>query len=202
MLIKVPPEEWEVLARESVLEHPFVTVSLEQVRLPDGQVIPDWPKIYARDYVNALIMDASGKAMIMEGYKHGAGRRSWQVLGGYLEEGEDPMTAVQRELLEETGYSSNDWFYLGSYVVDANRHIGVGHFFCAFGAQKIAQPDSDDVESFAIKWVSPGELRQALLDGRIAVISYAITISLALLTLGLNQRLSSSRKVDQQPPEE
>lgn len=175
-------KSWKVLQQNPVLEHPFVTVSLERVRLPDGQIIPDWPKIYTHDYVNALIFDETGKAMIMEGYKHGTGCYSWQVLGGYLKEEEDPLTAVQRELLEETGYHSDHWFYLGSYVTDANRHVGVGHFFCAHDARPVAQPDDDDLEDFEIKWVPQQELRRALLDGRIAVVSYAITISLALLT--------------------
>lgn len=176
-------EAWEVLERKSVLEHPFVTVSMEQVRLPDGQVIADWPKIYTRDYVNAAVFNEAGEAMVIEGYKHGMGWSSWQVLGGYLDEGEDPFTAVKRELLEETGYSSEEWFYLGSYVIDANRHVGVGHFFCALKARQVAQADSNDLEDCQVKWVPPWELRCALLDGRIAAIGYAVAVSLALLTI-------------------
>lgn len=179
------PEEakgvWEVLKNELVLEYPFMTVSIEQVRLPNGQIVPDWPKVHTRDYVNALVLNEAGEALILEGYKHGTGWSSWQVLGGYLEEGEDPMTAVQRELLEETGYSSDQWLYLGSYVIDANRHVGVGHFFCALNAHPVAEPNHDDLEDFELKWIPLRELKYALLDGRIAVISYAINISLALL---------------------
>lgn len=174
---------WEVLERRSVLEHPYVTVAMEQVRLPDGKIIANWPKIYTCDYVNAAVFNEAGEAMIIEGYKHGMGSSSWQVMGGYLEKDEDPFTAVKRELLEETGYCSDDWFYMGSYVIDANRHVGVGHFFCALNARQVAQPNNDDLEAYQVKWVSSRELRHALLDGRIAAISYAIAISLALLTI-------------------
>lgn len=172
---------WAVLKKQAVLEHPFVTVAMEQVCLPNGEVIPDWPKIYTRDYVNAIVFNDAGEAMVLEGYKHGVGSSSWQVLGGYLEDGEDPMTAVQRELLEETGYCTDDWLYLGSYVVDANRHVGVGHFFCGRNVQQVAQPASSDMEAAAIHWVSLRDLRLALLDGRIAVVSYAVNIALAML---------------------
>jgi ADP-ribose pyrophosphatase len=146
--------DWEVLNTTPVLEHSFVTVAMEEVRLPDGQVIPDWPKILTHDYVNAVVVNKNKEALILEGYKHGAGRIIWQIVGGYLEPGEDPLTAVQRELLEETGYSTKDWSYLGSFVVDPNRHIGIGHFFCAQNIEPTSQPiQNPDLEAYELKLI-------------------------------------------------
>ncbi|MFQ5611162.1 MAG: NUDIX hydrolase [Anaerolineae bacterium] len=180
----MPEERWDVLRRERVLQHPFVTVDMEQVRLPDQRVIPNWPIVNMRNYINALVLNRGGQAMIISGYKHGLGRSSWQVLGGYIEDGEDPLAAAQRELLEETGYHSDDWQRLGSFVIDANRHGGIGHFFLARDARPIAKPDHNDLEQFVVRWVAIDELKQALADGRVAIISYAINISLGLLALG------------------
>ncbi len=174
---------WEVLDSESVLEHPFVSIAMETVRLPDGQTVPEWPKIYTNDYVNALIVNEANEALILEGYKHGSGRIAWQTMGGYIESEEDPLTAVQRELIEETGYHADEWYYLGSYIVDPNRHVGVGHFFCAQKARLITSPNHNDLEGFKLKWVPLLDLRYALLDGRIAALSHAITVSLSLLTI-------------------
>ena len=180
-LMKLEP--WRTVQQESVLEHPFLTVTMEQVRLPDGEVIPNWPKVYTDDYVNVLVLSEENEALILEGYKHGVGRSSWQVVGGYLQEGEDPLTAVQRELLEDTGYQTDNWLYLGSYVVDPNRHVGIGHFFCARDVKQITKPRHEDVEAVEAKWVSLEILRRALLDGRIAGASYAINVALALLVV-------------------
>ncbi len=177
-------ESWQVLEERRILEHPYVNVIFQKILLPDGQIIPDWPIIQTRNYVNALVVDGAGRAMILEGYKHGHGNSNWQVLGGYLEAGEDPFQAVKRELLEETGYSSDEWRHLGSFTVDANRHVGTGHFFLAQGVHKVAEPDHDDLEEFIIRWVSLADLRQALFDGRVAIASYAINIALGLLALG------------------
>jgi len=176
-------EDWHVLSRETIFDHPFLKVAVEQVRLPDGKVIRDWPMVHARDYANVLALNALGEALILEGYKHGAGCSSWQVVGGYLEEGEEPLAAIQRELLEETGCQSDDWRYLGSYVVDANRYVGTGHFYVARNVHKIAAPTSTDLETFTLRWVPIPELKKALSDGRIQIVSYALNISLALLTL-------------------
>lgn len=176
-------EAWEVLSRKVALNQPpFLKVEMEHVRLPDGREIKEWPIVYARDYVNAVVLNESGKIMIVEGYKHGIRRSSWQVPGGYLEEGEDPLAAIQRELLEETGYESGEWQALGSYVKDANRRVAVGHFFLARNARKTTEPNNDDLEHMQIKWVSAAEARLALQDGRIAGMSYAVNVALALLS--------------------
>lgn len=176
-------EKWEVLGKERVLDHPFLRVDMERVRLPDGRVIEDWPIVGTRDYVNVVVLDPEGKVLVLEGYKHGLGRSSWQVPGGYLEAGEEPLNAARRELREETGYASDEWRSLGSFVVDANRRVGVGHFFLARNAQQVAAPSHDDLEGFAIRWVTPEEVKKALLDGRVGIISYAANLALALIVL-------------------
>lgn len=179
----MPENRWNVLESEIVLEHPYLQVVMQNVQLPDGRVVPDWPIVTTPDYVNVMVLDSSNQAMILEGYKHGLGRSSWQLLGGYLEPGEDPLAAARRELLEETGFESQDWRRLGTFVVDANRQVGTGHFFLAQNARQVAEPNHDDLEQFAVRWVHLAELKQALIDGRIAVISYAVNASLGLLSL-------------------
>lgn len=174
---------WDVIDSDVIVEHPFVTLSMETVRLPDGRTVVDWPKIYTNDYVNAVVLNGEQEVLIIEGYKHGTGRVCWQIVGGYIETGEDPFSAVQRELLEETGYGTHDWSYLGTYIVDPNRHVGVGHLFCAQNVSLMSAPQHDDLEAFTVKWVPLKEVRYALLDGRLSTLSHATTVALALLTI-------------------
>ncbi|MBF0282798.1 MAG: NUDIX domain-containing protein [Zetaproteobacteria bacterium] len=42
----------------------------------------------------------------------------WSLPGGKVEKEEPPLTAAQRELLEETGLQSNDWHHLGEQRYD------------------------------------------------------------------------------------
>jgi ADP-ribose pyrophosphatase len=176
-------EEWLELSSRTALDHPYVKVEMREVQLPDGRVIADWPIIHTKDYINALVLNEQGQALILEGYKHALGRSSWQVLGGYLEAEEEPLAAAQRELLEETGYAAGDWRHLGSFIMDPNRYTGLGHFFLARNAGKVAEADHDDLEKFTLRWVTLEELQAAVLDGRVGAVSYALNISLGLLSL-------------------
>jgi len=184
----MPGENWKVLDSELVMDHPHVEVAMETISLPDGRVISDWPIVNAHDYVNAVVFDKTGRALILEGYKHGARRSTWQVVGGYLQAGEDPLATAQRELLQGAGYESDDWRYLGSFVTEANRHVGVGHFFLCLNVRQVATPHPHELEPFSLRWVSRQELNYALMDGRINIINYAMAISLGLMALHkLNQ---------------
>lgn len=182
-------EPWEVLESEVVLDHAFLGGTMQRLRLPDGRVIPDWPIVRTRDYANVVVTDDKGQFMILEGYKHGLGRSSWQVPGGYLEEGEEPLVAAMRELLEETGYTSDRWRHLGSFIKDANRRVGTGHYYLASNAVEVSAPENPDRENYITRWVTPGEVSAALGDGRVAIVSYAVSLSLALLATGYSEYL-------------
>lgn len=51
-----------------------------------------------------LLVDAAGRVLLMERDEHAPrAPEQWGMVGGHVEDGEDFDTAVERELLEETG---------------------------------------------------------------------------------------------------
>lgn len=156
---------------------------MERVRLPDGRVVEDWPIVEARDYVMVVAQNETGELLFLEGYKHGARRASWQVVGGYLEAGEAPAEAARRELLEEASLRSDEWVSLGSFVVDANRYVNTAHLFLAKRAYDAEAVPSDDLEVARRMWVTVDEAREALHDGRVYIVSTAVALALAMLHL-------------------
>jgi hypothetical protein len=70
-------DQWTVLEKQTVLQHPFLRVEMEKLLLPDGRIIPDWPIVHMREYVNAFVMNEANEVLIFEGYKHGPDRTGW-----------------------------------------------------------------------------------------------------------------------------
>lgn len=141
------------------------------------------PQIYQLDWVNAVVLNDAGQALVFESPRQTGSGVHWQVLAHFLPANTDPFTAVQTALVHKTGYQTNHWSYLGSHVIDSKQAEGNGYFFSAQQARQITTPQPNGHTPHVARWVSVTDLRYALLDGRIANISDALTVSLALLTL-------------------
>src|SRR5438105_4376406 len=127
---------WKSLARQVLLTAPpWFEVSQEKVQLPSGRVLNDFYRIVLPDFAMVVPMTREGKVVMVRGYKHGLGRINLSPPAGLLEPGEEPLRAAQRELLEETGYVTNDWTFLGKFIVDGNRQCGTMHLFVAHNVE-------------------------------------------------------------------
>lgn len=172
---------WKTKKRRTVLDQrPWLLVENHVVELPDGRLIPDWPWIITPDYVNVVAVTAEGRFICFRQVKYGVDGTTLGIVGGFVEEGEEPFKAAQRELLEETGYESSDWIPLGSYRVDPNRGIAMGHLFVARQARCITKPNADDLEEMEMLLLTRAELETALAKGEFKVLAWAASIAFAL----------------------
>jgi len=181
-------EFWQRLSKNTILYHnSFLSVESHAVELPNGEIIPDWPIIITPDYVDVLAEDTEGKFLIFRQYKYAVGGYSLAPIGGYLEPGEDPLIGAKRELLEETGYISDQWVKLGEFHVDANRGAGIAHLYLARAAQQVQPPAADDLEEQQLLMMDREDLGDAIMSGGFKVLAWCMVVVLGL------------RYLDQQP---
>jgi 8-oxo-dGTP diphosphatase len=65
--------------------------------------------------VSAIVVDDDGRVLLARrAFEPDAGL--WDTPGGFLEEGEEPVEALKRELLEETGLEVKPDRFLGAYL--------------------------------------------------------------------------------------
>jgi len=62
---------------------------------------------------SVLAVNKQQEVYLVKEYKYAAGRDSIEVISGAIEDGEAPIAAAKRELLEEAGLSSERWLDLG-----------------------------------------------------------------------------------------
>ncbi|HRX05421.1 MAG TPA: NUDIX hydrolase [Anaerolineae bacterium] len=175
-------QPWKTLARRTILNHSkYLSVEEHEVLLPDGRIIPDWPWIVTPDYANVVAVTEAGQFLVFRQNKYAVDGTSLAPVGGYLEPGEDPFAAAQRELLEETGFTANEWIDLGHYVVGGNRGIATGYLYLALDAVPVTAPDADDLEEMELLLLGRDEVDAALRAGDFKVMSWATAMALALL---------------------
>lgn len=154
-------------------------VGEERVGLPDGRKVDGFLWIRTRDFVAMVAVTARDEVILVRSYKHGTRTVSLAVPAGYIEDGEEPLAAAKRELLEETGYASEDWTSLGRYVVDGNYGVSTEHIFLAGAARKVSEPASGDLEDMEVVPAPLAEISAYVRRGEVVQLSSAAALALA-----------------------
>ncbi|WP_448191141.1 NUDIX hydrolase [Azospirillum sp. sgz301742] len=176
---------WTILDRRSLFTTPRgLEVAVETVELPSGRIVDDYYRIEKPTSAIVAAQTAGGAILTLRQYLHGPRRAGLTLPGGNVEPGEDPLDAIRRELLEETGHTAADWRPLGTFMRDANQGYGTEHVYLATGAARVQPPSSGDLEASEVVALTPAQLRAALADGSVPIVSHAAGMALALLALG------------------
>lgn len=162
---------------------PWMRVWAETVRLPSGRLLQPFYRYQKSDFVSMFVLDAEGHVLVARRYRHGPRTVTLDIPAGYIEPGEDPLTAAARELREETGYEADTFNDMGVFTTDGNGGGSRCHMFLARGARRVAQPQEDDTEEAELLLLPIATVREELEQGGFATLAAAATVSRGLLTL-------------------
>jgi ADP-ribose pyrophosphatase len=171
--------DWKTLERTPLFSAgPIKEIAREKVLLPDGHIVPDYYTAVMGDYALVYAVTTAAKVLVLRQYKHGCKRVCLTFPGGYVASGEDPAAAVERELLEETGYRLKTLRPLGSFVTNANQGCNTAHLFRADGCWYERPAQSGDLEEMELLQMTRDELLAPSSVADMAVLGY---VALALL---------------------
>lgn len=175
---------WKVLETRNILniESRF-KISVQRVKLPNGKIINDYYQLRFPESVVIVARTAKKKIIISRQYLHGLACVSMVLPAGMMKKGESPLHAAQRELLEETGYSSKKWQILSSLMPHNNYGGGRTHFFFADNATRIAKPKSGDLEEMQIILIDEPSIINAIRKGDIVSVGSIASLALAKVFL-------------------
>jgi len=97
-----------VLAKTRILELHGVTYSH-----PGRKSESEFTVIHTSDWVNVVATTLDRQIVLVRQFRYGINAPSLEIPGGIIEEGEDPVQAGIRELLEETGFAGTHARILG-----------------------------------------------------------------------------------------
>jgi 8-oxo-dGTP pyrophosphatase MutT (NUDIX family) len=147
---------WQVLESTYSYRDRWLAVRSDTVRVPNGTVLSPYHTIEFPEWVCAIALTPAHEVVLTEEYRHGIGRLSVELPCGMPDDGgEDVLAAMKRELLEETGYASDEWHALGSSSANTARQNNRVHAFLALDARRIADQALDPgeiIRTLVVPW--------------------------------------------------
>ncbi|WP_375748184.1 NUDIX hydrolase [Vibrio sp. HN007] len=114
-----------------------------------------------------LPVTESGEIVLTRQYRPSIKKWMLEIPAGTMEPGEDPMRCAERELEEETGYSTRDLLPLGELTPLAGFCDETQFLFVAKQLTKTNRLSCDDDEVIEVKQYSVNELEAKVVSGEI-----------------------------------
>jgi ADP-ribose pyrophosphatase len=128
----------------------------------------------SRDWVNIIPLTPENRVVMVRQYRHGSGEVTLEIPGGIVDPGDTPQAAAVRELLEETGYETEEWSRIGSVSPNPAMFNNRCHTFLAKNVRRVKEPMPDPTEDIDVELVSLADIPAYLREGRI---DHAIVVS-------------------------
>jgi ADP-ribose pyrophosphatase len=93
-----------------------------------------------------IALTAGLNIVLVDQYRQSVGRVRTEFPAGAVDDGEEPIAAIQRELLEETGYASDEWHLLGMAPVYPALQTNRIYSFLALNAHRVTHQQLDEGE--------------------------------------------------------
>jgi len=157
-----------VLASEQIYEGRLINLRVDQVRTARG--VESVREIVQHPGAVAIVpVDDQQRVLLVRQYRHAVRAELVEVPAGLLNPGEDPLTAAQRELREETGLRAGQIDRLGGVYTTPGFSTEFIHLYLArqFTPDPLALDDDEAIDVLtvplpqALAWVRDGTLQDS-----------------------------------------
>lgn len=156
---------WAPNGVKKLIDTPWVKVEERSYVLPDQSVLDDYLIVKESDGVTVIAQTEDGKLLVVRQYRPGPNQLRYDFPGGAVDK-DDALTAAKRELLEETGYESDDWTVLGGLEPAPHRLDATVHGFLAVNCRQVREPNHEATEFIQVEQLSPAALEELIYNNQ------------------------------------
>jgi ADP-ribose pyrophosphatase len=111
-----------------------------------------------------MAVDDKRRILLVRQYRLPAEKKMWEFPAGKVDDGEKPLQAARRELIEETGYRARKWEKLGSFFVSPGYVQERMTIYLATGLTEGEATPMED-ENIETRWFTAREIERMIHTG-------------------------------------
>ncbi len=154
----------KLISSKAILKTPIFTVTDNTLLDPEGNRIRRIMVSHPGSV--AVLALHEGRICLVKQYRYPAMRYMWELPGGVIDPGENPLSAAKRELAEETGLRAGKWKKLATFYPSAGFQQEKMTVFLATGISEGETALGSD-EFLQVKWFDRRKVESQVLRGKI-----------------------------------
>ena len=177
---------WKILNSKYLYKTQNVAFRIDQCEVSNGNIFEPYV-LECGTWVNMVALTKKREVILERQYRHGVGQMMLEIPAGLMdEEDESPMQAAQRELLEETGYTSERFIEVGKAYPNPATHNNLTYSFLALDVEKVGRQHLDETEEIDISLMPFDELVAVAKEGGLPQALHVTALFFALAYLERN----------------
>lgn len=169
---------WEEVSTEHIVQDEWIDFRRQAFRFPDGRIFEPYYTYSRRNYIIVVATDTEGKYLLVKQFRQGIRKVTLEFVAGGIERSdgkeyggaddlstEDGLSAAKRELMEETGYESDEWTHLMTLPANATIADNYAYLYVAKNCRKVGGQSLDEMEFLHVEKRTKEEIERMIKEG-------------------------------------
>ena len=167
---------WEEISTEHIVQDRWIDFRKSAYRYPDGRTFEPYYSYSRRDYVVIVASDTEGNYICVRQFRQGIKEVTTEFPAGGVERddgreygtskaSEETLEAAKRELMEETGYVSDEWAHLLTIPSNATIADNYATIFSAKNCRLAGKQNLDETEVLQVCKYTADEIETMIQEG-------------------------------------
>ncbi|MBU3744717.1 MAG: NUDIX hydrolase, partial [Sediminibacterium sp.] len=154
---------WKTLQSEYLYRKDWLNIRIDTCEKPDGKIISPYYVYEFTDWVCAFAITKNQEVVLERQYRHALQHTGLELPGGCVDASDpDKVSAIARELLEETGYQFDHFEMLGVTSSNPSTNSNLMYMFLATGGKKTGHQTLDRNEEIDVRLIPLETVREML----------------------------------------